>query len=127
MDNRDSVSKRFWGQVKVNSKTTRIPPIVNNGEVFRSSGEEQANLFNEYFASNFSTASDYNVLPNITESNFESEFSASEIYDVLSKLNSRKAAGPDDIHSVVLGGWPPPHHPRLGPPLCFPSQHLESC
>ena len=101
MDNRDSVSKRFWGQVKVNSKTTRIPPIVNNGEVFRSSGEEQANLFNEYFASNFSAASDYNVLPNITESNFESEFSASEIYDVLSKLNSRKAAGPDDIHSVI--------------------------
>ena len=40
------------------------------------------------------------MLPNITDSNFEIEFSASEIYDVLSKLNSRKAAGPDPVSEI---------------------------
>ena len=102
VDDQDVVSRKFWRQVKVSSKSTRIPPTVNNGTVFRSGLEEQADLFNEQFASNFSEASTYDIDIDGNDNPIDCDFSASSVYQVLSKLNARKGPGPDNIHSIVF-------------------------
>ena len=107
IDDTDSISKKFWRQVKVNSKSTRIPNILNDGVVFKSDPEGQANLFNQHFVSNFSSPSDYSI-EEVVDDNFDAgdlasfEFSGSEIHSVLSALNARKGPGPDGIHSIVF-------------------------
>ena len=103
LDKTDAVTKKFWKQVKLTSKSTRIPPVVNDGSVFRTDRMEQANLFNAHFASNFSAPSSYDTVTISFDSddldNFN--FCASDVYGVLSKLNTTKPAGPDGIHSMI--------------------------
>ena len=104
MDDTDSISKKFWREVKVSSKSTRIPHIVNDGVVFLSDTIGQANLFNQQFASNFSGPSTYDISIDDPVSGDDSlcEFSGSEVHSVLSSLNSRKGPGPDGLHSYIF-------------------------
>lgn len=104
MNDSDSVNKKFWTQVNVTSKSTRIPPTVFNGSVFRSELASQADLFNEQFASNFSSASNYNIDIEFdhTGPSISCDLSASSVYSVLSKLNANKGPGPDNLHSVLF-------------------------
>ena len=47
------ISKKFWKYVKTKSKSTRIPETIRSGELYRNKAVDQANLFNEYFYSQF--------------------------------------------------------------------------
>lgn len=102
MDTTDNISNKFWRQVKVNSKSTRIPEVVNDGKAFATDPESQANMFNQTFASNFSSPSKYDINIDNTDVGSSCEFSGSEVYTVLSTLNSRKGPGPDGLHSYVF-------------------------
>ena len=55
------ISKKFWKYVKTKSKSTRIPETIRSGELYRNKAVDQANLFNEYFYSQFSDANTYDV------------------------------------------------------------------
>ena len=55
------ISKKFWKHVKAKPKSTRIPETIRSGDRSRSKPIDQANLFNEYFYSQFSDASSYDV------------------------------------------------------------------
>ena len=98
--------KQFWRYVKSKSHSNRdFPKLVDDdGKVFKTDSEK-ANLLNNYFVSVFTTEN----LSSIPTPSFQSESELSEIVinpDVvlkqLNKLNTSKAAGPDEIHSKIL-------------------------
>eukprot|EP00116_Pleurobrachia_bachei_P000903 sb/3461165/ len=102
IDDRDVVSRKFWRQVKVTSKSTRIPPIVNN-PLHKSRLNLLVRLEKfQHFASNFSEPSSYDINVNSNNHTVVCDFSASSVYNVLSKLNARKGPGPDDLHSIIF-------------------------
>ena len=47
------VPKIFWSHVKFSSYSTRIPEIVSYGKRIRNNASDQAELFNEFFLTNF--------------------------------------------------------------------------
>ena len=55
------ISKKFWAYVKSSSNSSRIPDTVCSGEVFRTVPNDKANLFNDYFCQQFSSASSYDI------------------------------------------------------------------
>ena len=55
------ISKKFWKYVKTKSKSTRIPKTIRSGDRYRNKAVDQANLFNEYFYSQFFDASTYDI------------------------------------------------------------------
>ena len=105
-DDEDSnlITKKFWSFVKSSSNSQRIPELIHHDDVYRSDPSQQAELFNNYFYSQFSHESTYhisiehqrhNVTPDI-------DLSSRRIKNILTKLNVNKAIGPDGIHGRVL-------------------------
>ena len=108
-DEEDSnlITKKFWSYVKATSKNTRIPEQIHLNDVHKSDHSEQANLFNTFFHEQFSSPSSYDVHVDNTHTQHDIDyastlFSSSRIVDILTKLNTRKAMGPDKIHGEVL-------------------------
>ena len=106
MDDEDSnlITKKFWSYVKSNSNSHRIPELVHHNNIYRSEPLQQADLFNNYFYSQFSEESSYDI--NIEHSRYdgvpEIDFNSRRIEKIFSKLNVNKAVGPDGIHGRVL-------------------------
>ena len=106
MDDEDSnlITKKFWSYVKSNSNSHRIPELVHHNNIYRSEPLQQADLFNNYFYSQFSEESSYDI--NIEHSRYdgvpEIDFNSRHIEKIFSKLNVNKAVGPDGIHGRVL-------------------------
>ena len=98
----NTLSKRFWAHVKSSSKCTRIPETVYSGDISRSDPSGKASLFNNYFVSQFTSPSTYDI--DIGISSFDSEcfFSVSEVYKALTEIDPSKACGSDGIHGNVL-------------------------
>ena len=98
------ISKKFSRHVKSQNKSTRIPETIKYGDKFRTKPVDQANLFNEYFYAQFSEESSYDIDINFDPSeNFNTlNFHALDVFLILKKMNASKAAGPDDIHGIVL-------------------------
>ena len=101
------IKKRFWGYWKSTSKAGRIPESVFYDEKHRNNPQEQATLFNDFFANQFSDPSSYDIPiepdkddPQDCES--EISFSPSVVLKVLRKVKPAKAAGPDGIHGMIL-------------------------
>ena len=98
------ISKKFWNHLKSTSGSCRIPETVCYGNRFRNNQQDQAELFNEYFADQFSEGSNYDI--DIDFSNDSAElnvdFSHQRIRSLLKKVNVNKAAGPDSIHGKIL-------------------------
>ena len=102
------VSKKFWKHVKAKSKSTRIPETIRSGDRYRNKSIDQANLFNEYFYSQFSDASscDVNIDIGRNENCFmDLQFHAVDVFLILKGINSSKAAGPDGIDGIVLKNY----------------------
>ena len=102
-DNRNVLHKKFWSHVKSTTKSTRILEVVSNGGRTASEPTAKAKLFNEYFRSQFSDASNYNInIDFLNDSNFEIDFSKSRIKSILNALDVNKAQGSDGINGSVL-------------------------
>ena len=104
-DDEDSglITKKFWSYIKATSNNTRIPELVHLGDVYKSSLLDQSELFNNFFYSQFSDASAYDIEIDHSQSqNFVIDFNQSRVYEVLKDINSNKAMGPDKIHGMVL-------------------------
>ena len=97
------IKKKFWSYLKSTSNSSRIPETVNHKGKFRSKNRDKADLFNKYFAEQFSGPSNYDI--NISfdnDPNMGTYFSEADVYNLTRKLNANKAAGPDNIHGKIL-------------------------
>ena len=97
------VKKRFWSYYKSTSNSCRIPNTVKYKSRFRSEKADVANLFNSYFSDQFSSPSLYNININFENDPFSSiKFEEKAVFDLLRKLNTNKAAGPDGRQAKLL-------------------------
>ena len=97
------VSKKFWSHVKSSSVSARIPETVSYNGKFRNNPQDQSELFNTYFADQFSTPSSYNInIDFSTEYDDDMHFTHRDVRKLLRKMNSNKAPGPDGIHGKIL-------------------------
>ena len=102
-ENRNLITKKFWSYVKSKSRCHRIPEVVSYGNRIRSNPKDQCELFNEYFYSQFSTPSTYNINIDYTNDHlFRINFEPEKIKTHLLAINPNKAQGPDLIHGRVL-------------------------
>ena len=100
--NRNNLTKKFWSYVKSTSKSTRIPQLVYLKGKTSSDSKTKADMFNEFFYNQFSEASQYDVNISFdTGSNFDIDFNVARVRDIISKLDSNKAQGPDNIHGLI--------------------------
>ena len=81
--------------------TSRIPETVNYGNRFRNDPGEQAELFNQFFADQFSTPSLYDIDIDFRD-DIEVNISQKSVFLLLKNINSSKAKGPDGIHGKIL-------------------------
>ena len=101
--NRNNLTKKFWSYVKSTSKSTRIPEVVYLNGKTSSDPKTKVKVFNEFFYNQFSEASVYDV--NISfnsDSTFNIDFNVARVRDIISKLDSNKAQGPDNIHGLIF-------------------------
>ena len=98
------ISKKYWSHLKSKTKSTRIPESVYYGSRLRNNPRDQANLFNEYFANQFSEPSNYDIDINMDNLNRLNglRFHPLDVYLILKDIKPGKAAGPDGIHGVLL-------------------------
>ena len=97
------VKKKFWSFYKSTSNSCRVPETVNYNGKFRSVKGDVANLFNKFFADQFSTPSNYNIKLNFENDPLANiEFKQHTVFDLLRKLNANKAAGPDGFQAKLL-------------------------
>ena len=97
------ISKKFWKHLKSISGSSRIPETVSYNSRFRNNPDDQAELFNEFFADQFSDASNYDIDINFNnDRDNDIDFNFRRVRALLSKVNVNKAVGPDGIHGKVL-------------------------
>ena len=99
--------KQFWSYVKSKNKVSNsYPDLINtNGDKVTGDGEK-ANCFNRYFASVY-TDENTNEIPVLSERSGVGILNSVEITQEiveshLNKINTSKAAGPDNLHAKVL-------------------------
>ncbi|CAB3996295.1 Hypothetical predicted protein [Paramuricea clavata] len=107
---RDHNPKRFWSFFKTKSKVSNIPGKVSmkendNERLHADNNTDIANMFNEYFASIFTSDPDSNSERQdhsqvITIDNIA--LSEEEVMTVIMNLDSNKAQGPDNIPARLL-------------------------
>ena len=107
---RDHNPERFWSFFKTKSKVSNIPGKVSmkendNERLHADNNTDIANMFNEYFASIFTSDSDSNSERQdhsqvITIDNIE--LSEEQVMAVIMNLDSNKAQGPDNIPARLL-------------------------
>ena len=97
------ITKKFWSHYKFANNSHRIPERMYLQNQFRNKPSEKANLFNKFFCDQFSDRSNYEVCPNYSEDEkYDILFCPIQISSLLSKMNSNKARGPDNIHGKIL-------------------------
>ena len=101
--NRNLINKKFWAHVKAKSNSHRIPETVSYNDRIRSDPQDQCDLFNNFFADQFSSPSNYSVDIDFSNDHlFQIVFQADYIASLLSDLNPNKAQGPDQINGKIL-------------------------
>ena len=101
--NPDLISKKFWTHLKASSNSSRIPETVSYNGKFRNNPVDQSELFNAYFADQFSEPSLYNISINYhPEPNGGLQITHQNIRKLLKNINVNKSPGPDGIHGKVL-------------------------
>ena len=99
----NTITKKFWSFVKSSSKSCRIPEKMHLGECIRRKSKDIADLFNKHFYDQFSEESLYDIDINFNNDNFfDFTIHTNCIYQQLSRLNSNKSMGPDNISGRVL-------------------------
>ena len=109
LDNPNTSAKTYWSILKSFYKSTNVPLIppllVNNKTV--SDFTEKANLFSDFFASQYTPISNNSVLP--SRKSFKTDkrlyklnIKEDDILKIIRKLNVSKAHGHDDISIRML-------------------------
>lgn len=103
--NISSNPKRFWSIVRSKTKTKSFPTEICNGNLKASSSQEKADLFNDFFYSNFSYTNDEElpeiesfINPNLTGLTLD----VVDIRLLLTTINANKATGPDGLSGRFL-------------------------
>jgi hypothetical protein len=103
LDNIDVNPKKFWSLVSTKNKTKSIPDEINFNGTTASSPQHKAELFNQYFSSQFNNSL-YDV-PDVLEfvnDNLSSiVLSVDDVYQVMLDLDTSKCNGPDGIPIIV--------------------------
>ena len=101
--------KCFWSFIKSKAKNKSIPLTMkwNDRDIKVSSGKEKAELFNNFFASIFSSTSDFSVdaqLLHLHTDNVIADLvcSGANVEKLLLGLNTNKATGPDGVTVRLL-------------------------
>ena len=101
--NRNLITKKLYSYVKSKSNSHRIPDLISYGNKLKSKRLDQCNLFNQYFADQFSDPSLYNIPIDYSQDHkFSINFNTDKIGSLLKNLDSNKAQGPDEIHGKIL-------------------------
>ena len=99
--------KQFWSYVRSKSNRSNNYPDLRDGSGnLITDDKSKANCFNEYFASVY-TDEDKNFVPLLEIENNDKHlwtisFTPDIVQKQLGKLNTSKAAGPDNLHARVL-------------------------
>jgi len=96
---------KIYKYIRSLRKSNSIPSSVYCDSTSPTSDSDKASLFNKFFYSVFTKTSSHLAPPgNIDDSSIllELDISNSEVLEVLLKLDTTKAMGPDEIPSVVL-------------------------
>ena len=97
------IKKKFWSFFKATTNSCRIPESVRYGSKFRSSSFDIGNLFNKYFSDQFSSPSNYDITIDYSNDFFKNvKFEEKDIFDLLRKMNTNKASGPDGFQSKLI-------------------------
>ena len=69
---------------------------------YRNNPKDQATLFNQFFADQFSEASSYDIdIDWHNDEDNDIDFNISKVRNLLKLVKPRKASGPDRIHGLV--------------------------
>ena len=100
----DLISKKFWRHFKSRPKSTRILEIIKSGD-HKIKACDKTNLLNEYFYSQFSEASSYeidNEINNGARGFMDLHLHVIDVLLILKELNPSNAARPDGIDGIIL-------------------------
>ena len=97
-----SVSKKFWSNIKSNSKSSRIPESVHYNGRYRSTVRDQCELFNKFFTDQCSDASTYNLSYGTSADLDSFRISSQSVYNFLKVIDPNKAPGPGGISGHIL-------------------------
>ena len=93
-DNESIIKKKFWSHVKSINKTARIPETVFYRENFCHNPKDNCELFNNYFADQFSKKSSYHTAINFkNDSNYSYNISEVKVYNLLNNIKPTKLQG----------------------------------
>lgn len=109
----------FWQFVNSKKDISANPKLLKLGDRSTTNGQEQANLFAEFFSSNFnsddnstnqqSSSSSNSQIPNSnneqtsnSQNNEPLMLSEHFVFDELMHINTKKGVGPDGIHPMLL-------------------------
>jgi hypothetical protein len=98
--------KRFWGIVRSRTRSRSLPVEVINNNNIANNDIDKANLFNNYFYSNFTEPVPNENLPEIQSYDNPAlsllVVTVAEVRLILSNLDTKKATGPDTISCTFL-------------------------
>ena len=97
--------KRFWSFFRSKTKCKNLPGVVEHSGVEATEPNDKANMFNEYFESVFvkeKAQSLPDIQPFIDFNLSNVPFHVSEVQSLLSKLDTSKACGNDNLSPRLL-------------------------
>ena len=98
--------KQFWRYVKSKSPSNReFPTMIDLEGKIHDSDQSKCEMFNSYFA-NVYTLENLSNIPSTTTTVptvlMSCDITLEKVKSLLTKLNTSKAAGPDNLHSKIL-------------------------
>ena len=99
--------KKFWSFVKSKRVNSSLPSVMKWGSKCRENPQEKCKMFNEYFYSVFTDSPDDSINSPISHSSYDPSISSlvieeNTVLEELSKLDTSKATGPDNISAIFL-------------------------
>ena len=94
--------KRFWKYIKSMTKLNTSPIFLQDGQTIITKPSIKANMLNNVFQSVFSSAHVLNTSPKSPNRLTEIQLTTSQAYEILSKLDSSKASGHDNLPGRIF-------------------------